>query len=685
MPLASYLKALGILRLVSEQKDSACRGAWRNDRFVLASCLSREELESFFLKEYRPNAVFNPWGGRSGFYPSKSETTSRELLERIVESKEERFADFKSDVGTVQKALEIHDNRKPKDGEEQYVLLSEIHNTLRGAGANWIPTCAPLGPDANTSYKPPIFGTGGNEGSGSYTSAFYKAVVECLLDRKWDEGLSETLWNALSQSLWKGNFGQFVPDSNGNAWDLLLAFEGAQIVRSNVARCLASLRSSVLSSPFSVSSGATGVGSLASNDENIIQKGKTFEGRGEQWFPLWKTWATCPEVRALFDEGRISSKKMKPTPLDLASAISRSAVPKGIDSFIRYGYLQRRNCATHFAVPLGRIPVVARPRSRLIDNISTWMDRLHKEARSRTASARIVVAERALSDAAFDALTHDESPSRWQKVLLALVEVERLQASGTARGIGPIPRLSPEWLVACDDGSAEYRLARALGSAAARFSESGYPVDSIRGHFLPFDKNGRKLEKEENGRNVRVVAHGRRPMEDLTAILERRTVESGQKEGRHPQIKAAPGAGALLSDLSLWIDGRVDPFRCVNLARAFMALDWRRWSPSDNGTALSPSRDFPSDAWCVLRLSALAWPLDRDLDIPFDPAIVRRLKAGDGIEAVRLALRRLNAHGVRPALKHTVADRHTALRWSSALVFPIHKRTAERLLKQIQP
>ena len=38
-PLMTYLKALGILRLVSEQKDPAARGWWKNDVFCLRSSL----------------------------------------------------------------------------------------------------------------------------------------------------------------------------------------------------------------------------------------------------------------------------------------------------------------------------------------------------------------------------------------------------------------------------------------------------------------------------------------------------------------------------------------------------------------------------------------------------------------------------------------------------------------------
>ena len=48
-PLAHYLKALGILRLVAEQADRDARSWWAGDDFRLATRLGREELEAFFL------------------------------------------------------------------------------------------------------------------------------------------------------------------------------------------------------------------------------------------------------------------------------------------------------------------------------------------------------------------------------------------------------------------------------------------------------------------------------------------------------------------------------------------------------------------------------------------------------------------------------------------------------------
>lgn len=62
-PLMAYLKALGILRLVSEQKDSGARGWWKNDVFWLRSTLDQDALVKFFLEEYAPTPIVVPWSG----------------------------------------------------------------------------------------------------------------------------------------------------------------------------------------------------------------------------------------------------------------------------------------------------------------------------------------------------------------------------------------------------------------------------------------------------------------------------------------------------------------------------------------------------------------------------------------------------------------------------------------------
>ena len=46
----AYLKALGIFRLVAEQKDTDARAWWHNDTFTLSTTLDRDGLVEFLLE-----------------------------------------------------------------------------------------------------------------------------------------------------------------------------------------------------------------------------------------------------------------------------------------------------------------------------------------------------------------------------------------------------------------------------------------------------------------------------------------------------------------------------------------------------------------------------------------------------------------------------------------------------------
>ena len=69
--LATYLAALGIFRLLAEQKDARVRGFWRDEHFVLVTELDWDAIEQFFLQDYRPTPILAPWNMESGFYSLK--------------------------------------------------------------------------------------------------------------------------------------------------------------------------------------------------------------------------------------------------------------------------------------------------------------------------------------------------------------------------------------------------------------------------------------------------------------------------------------------------------------------------------------------------------------------------------------------------------------------------------------
>lgn len=119
-PLASYLKSLGILRLVAQQKDPAVRAFWRDDTFHLVTTLSADALRSFFLDEYSPTPVVGPWNGGSGFY----EGDPREGLDAILASTSPRLEAYRSTIQSVMRWPEL-----PATG----VSIGELSRLLKRA------------------------------------------------------------------------------------------------------------------------------------------------------------------------------------------------------------------------------------------------------------------------------------------------------------------------------------------------------------------------------------------------------------------------------------------------------------------------------------------------------------------------------------------------------------------------
>jgi CRISPR-associated protein Csx17 len=101
-PLANYLKALGVLRLVVEQEaDPEARGWWQDERFRLLTKLTREELEQFFLHRYAPTPLLSPWNKGCGFFKPGDPG-----LAPLEQSRAERFGPFRSGITESRRLLD---------------------------------------------------------------------------------------------------------------------------------------------------------------------------------------------------------------------------------------------------------------------------------------------------------------------------------------------------------------------------------------------------------------------------------------------------------------------------------------------------------------------------------------------------------------------------------------------------
>lgn len=738
-PLAHYLKALGVLRLVAEQADPSARGWWDGERFRLATTLDVDQLEDFFLTRYEPTPFLAPWNKGSGFFqttdpgltPIESATSprldafrrginaSRAFLDELMQADAEVRA-IKEETKTrglsvaARNALRQSESYKKRlaDADRRFKklkadLIPHARMLWRGPHRRWIDAAMVID-DEGAARFPALLGTGGNDGRLDFTNNFMQRLGD-LFDLSSSElstrpdaagWLRSALWGtAVAACLQDRAVGQFLPGSAGgansingpegtsqlNPFDFVLMMEGCLLFTAHSVKRLDANSPQRAAAPFAMASQAAGYASAGMSDESA---------RGEQWMPLWNQPLTLPEARRLFAEGRMQvGSKTATQPLDMARAVARLGTARGITAFQRFGYIER-NGQSNLAVPLGRFVVSSRvsPHIDCLDDLGSWLSRLCRYAADNDGTSRLRLAARRLGDLAFDAAQHPDERARWQQLLMALADVEAVMRTGSGFKAQPVPPLRPEWVPAAHDGSAEFRLALAFALQARAFRrDDGRPVDGLRRHWLPLD--ARRPGRFATGGDAMsprlellpdVVMQGRSGVGDAIAVLERRLVEASAGGLRSFPLQAAPRAEASLADLSAWLLGQVDPDRTLALARALMALDRGLWAEQIVPvTAPPPRAEWPDDAWLCLRLAHLPWPLPDGRVVPCDPAILRRLASGDAASAVEGALRRLRAAGLRPALRMAAVAPATARLWAAALAFPVSRSLAERMVRRL--
>lgn len=738
-PLAHYLKALGILRLVAEQADPQARGWWAEDRFRLMTKLDESELLDFFLYKYEPTPLVSPWNKGSGFFYAndpgltpveKSKAprferlragiqAGRSLLDEVAKA-DQAVRAIKEDAKRLPKTQRDALRKSPEykkrlaEAEKAFKMLKSdliprLRRQWRGPQREWMDAAMVLGDDGTPRF-PALLGTGGNDGRLDFTNNYFQRLSEVfdMADtegkpqepaRRWFE--SALIGTAIPGLESDRAVGQYFPGMAGgannstgpdaesllNPADFLLMLEGAVLFTAHATRRLGAAEESRAAAPFAVGSQGAGYASAADSDESA---------RGEQWMPLWAQPMTLSELRHLLAEGRaqIGARSAR-EPLDLARAVARLGTARGIVAFQRYGYIER-NGQSNLAVPLGRFRVPDRisPRLSCLDDLDGWLPRLRREARSGNAPSRLKLAERRLGDALFEVVQHPDESSRWQSVLLALVEVEAVQVTGSGYRAGPVPRLRPEWVETANDNSAEFRLALSFALQARAFSrDTGMPLDPVRRHWLPLNNPDKPMKFATTGTASQtrlqvgpdVVMHGRRGIDDAIALVERRLVEAAQRGERYLSLQAATRTEAHPADLSAVIAGAVDIDRTLALGRALMALDRELWPQQYISLSQPRYAEWPDDAWLAIRLAMLPRPLPQGRRIGVDPAILRRLASGDAGTAVELALRRLRAAGIYPTVRVASVAPETARLWAAALAFPISPGTAKDFVRRLDP
>ena len=313
-PLASYLAALGVLSLVSEQLDPNAEGWWHQEQFHLNSRLHPDSLTSFFLHDYRPTPITSPWNAGSGFFNRPADSA----ITRIERSEDPRFEAYRQTLQTIDRILKTHDlEDRPATPALKRALLQDLHTNLPPGARRYLDAVLTLS-EEDVSYHS-LFISGGNDGRVDFAKSFMDRLVNLLLERhrSSESLLRSALFDSLTEQLEPLTAGPHHPGSTGgpnasseelearplsNPWTYILAMEGALLLEYGPGHTLH--RDSGYPS--------------AVPDETRLR---------DLWLPLWPTPRTLDQVK--------------------------EAISKPEHHTLRYSFLPR-NGRGHFALPVER-------------------------------------------------------------------------------------------------------------------------------------------------------------------------------------------------------------------------------------------------------------------------------------------------------------------------------------------
>ena len=521
-PLASYLKALGVLRILSsetnsvagEPADSNVRGWWEGEQFHLRTALARNDVVRFFLRDYTPSPVIAPWNGRAGFLEGDAGTAStREgavLMRQIEGSKCIRLRHMRSAIRLLRsnlhlveldrlraeskelrrKARELKGEKKRKCLERRKlvearakavkgIVLPSLRSTIGDVHVSYMDSCFAIAPDQQEARAAPLLGAGGVDGSRDFGVRFAAALKQAFA---FDTGaplpdaegnLRAALFNTGIRLDDLGSIGMFDPGGAGpnasvgyagknarNFWDVMLVMEGSIVFAGALTRRWGTRAPSGASFPFTFEATQAGSGGFSVEDPT--------HPRGEIWTPLWAKPVRYPEIHAVFAEGRLTiGGGTARDGLDAARSVAQIGNSRGLSGFERYSLTQSDRKLPYQATPLGRLrtPPVARPDLIADLEVGRWLQSVRDAAKKKSAPMRAKAAVHELDNFLF--ATTDETLTA-EGALHSLIALGKLvgwlSTSPKARKIvtAPPPLLSRSWIHRADDGSSEFRIASAL-------------------------------------------------------------------------------------------------------------------------------------------------------------------------------------------------------------------------------
>lgn len=685
-PLAAYLGALGILRMLNSSGHTV-RGAFSPEGFVLEG-ITRDALLDFVLTRWKPSIVLSPWNNASGFYASSKGKQAQEALDQIVASKDPRFTEFGRTVTEVRALVS-------SPGAPEGALKARFMGTLRARlpdiALPWLDAVGVVTGDEVRMM--PLLGSGGNEGVLDYSGLYLRSLMDTLLS---DDSaaaqrlLASTLFGETSADLLDRAGGQFAPGSAGgfntgpgfetkglpnNPWSFVLLVEGAMSWASALASRQQGQESgnTFAVSPFTVRHVAAGYAS-AGRAEDDSQK-----VRAEVWTPVWDRPTSLSEITRFIGEGRVEVDGRRGTPqrandsLDFADAVGSLGVDRGVRSFVRYTLVKRRG-DSYIALPTGQLSVAFRAEIDLLRQLDPQLGALDAFLRrfpGEGPPAQLESLRRSLSDARFDVATRG-GPDAMRRLVRAIGALERALSkrdpTRDPRLSRPLGGLAGNWVAACGD-AAEVRLAASLASLRATGG-----AGPMRANVAPIDP---KKEWEYAKGGNQQAWFGANLTTRLAHVLKRRLLDAEKTDAHSARNPTWGTRQVSLSDIGDFFEpGAVDEQALEDLIFGFT---WVNHADADGTwTNARPPAMPPPREYGLLKLLFLPNGLtvhEGHPPIRLRPpaALVPLLISGRVDDAIAVAQSQLRARGLRPRRLDRVGRIDAAFggRLAASLLFPM--------------
>jgi CRISPR-associated protein Csx17 len=648
--LGSYLVGLGLLSALAA-KWPEVRACWRNGCFaLLEESLTREQVESYLLEEWRSTAYARWWG-------------------------EKQKADTKAKADK---------NLWKARSAESVVNARLLDAHIVGVGRNQFN---------------PVLGTGGNIGKRDLAKVYenakalvasseqtaivgwLRATLYADFDAPLPDLTSAGTWFVYANKTFNSGQGWYR-EGQISPWSFLLALEGALLLVGGAAKRLSANARSYAVFPFITDTPAP----LSENEVGLF--------KAEFWAPLWKQPTSLPELRALLERGltRIGQRTAK-APYEFAVAARSAGVDAGVEEFVRFVLRSTTSSQVYEAVPGERIKVGTADSadSELIQQIIPWLDRLPYEPRDSKQKGKFKGLRGPLEQAIIRIAERADDAERWQHLLLLLAETQgRIDRNKSLRDrCRALGWLAEGWFnAAWPSPPPEIQLARAVASLGA----GGEMPLAVNVFGIELDKSRTPIFSGDK-RPQRTIWHHGDLLRLLTDVLERRLVDT---DAAQPLPLDAP-ARCPLAAVEAFLADSLD-FELIGCWIPPLSLiKWTQPLTAVGATCATQAHGTDGTMLLHSLFRSLFYPHKLEVSgkelfpdhLRPSAALARRLlnliRQGELAEAVQLAQNRYLAAGraiVLPPVDLSAAHERIA----AALIIPMHRRdVVSGLARWLQP